>query len=354
MTSRDRILALLNHEEPDRIGIHDSPWRTTVERWRKEGLPEGKSPADHFGYELRGNSADTTLQLPVETKEDTDEYTITTTGDGAIRRNWKHQMSTPELVGFTITTKKEWEEMAKPKLEAERRRIDFEGYREAKKQARSENRFFCCTGMHVFEIMKNVAGHEHMLVGMALEPDWVEDMVMTYSQMYVDMQEMLFAEEGYPDGIWYYEDMGFKQRPFMSPEMYMELVQPGHRLSFQFAHSKNLPVIVHSCGFVEALVPGLIDAGMDCLQVIEIKAGMDLLRLFREYGDKISLMGGIDVRVLYTNDREKILRELEEKIPVVKGNYGYMLHSDHSIPNTVDYGSYRYFIEKAIELGTYT
>jgi uroporphyrinogen decarboxylase len=178
-------------------------------------------------------------------------------------------------------------------------------------------------------------------------------MVMTYSRMYVDMQETLFAEEGYPDGIWYYEDMGFKQRPFMSPEMYMDLVQPGHKLTFQYAHSKKLPVIIHSCGFVEALVPGLIDAGMDCLQVIEIKAGMDLLKLYREYGDRISFMGGIDVRELYSNDKERIFSELERKIPFVKGKNGYVLHSDHSIPNTVDYKSYRYFIEKGLELGKY-
>jgi hypothetical protein len=35
--------------------------------------------------------------------------------------------------------------------------------------------------------------------------------------------ELLFAEEGWPDGVWYYEDMGFKHRPFMSPRMYREI-----------------------------------------------------------------------------------------------------------------------------------
>ena len=45
--------------------------------------------------------------------------------------------------------------------------------------------------------------------------------------------------------------------------------------------------------------------------------------------------------------------ELEAKIPVVMGKYGYALHSDHSIPNTVNYETYRYFIEIGLELGTY-
>jgi hypothetical protein len=44
-------------------------------------------------------------------------------------------------------------------------------------------------------------------------------------------------------------------------------------------------------------------------------------------------------------------KELETKIPVVKGKFGYVLHSDHSIPHTVYYDTYRYFIEKGLELG---
>jgi uroporphyrinogen decarboxylase len=110
---------------------------------------------------------------------------------------------------------------------------------------------------------------------------------------------------------------------------------------------------MHSCGYVEPLVPGMIEARIDCLQVIEVKAGMDLLRLYKDYGEVLSFMGGIDVRVLYSNDKNLVYRELEAKIPVVKGNYGYVLHSDHSIPNTVDYETYRYFVEKGLELGTY-
>ena len=64
-------------------------------------------------------------------------------------------------------------------------------------------------------------------------------------------------------------------------------------------------------------------------------------------------MGGIDVRALYSNDREIIDRELESKIPLVKQGFNYILHSDHSIPNTVHYDTYRYFLKKGLELGTY-
>jgi len=80
---------------------------------------------------------------------------------------------------------------------------------------------------------------------------------------------------------------------------------------------------------------------------------MDLLKLYKDFGDVLSFMGGIDVRVLYTNDKNEIDKELEAKIPIVMKKFGYVLHSDHSIPNTVYYDTYKYFVNKGLELGTY-
>jgi uroporphyrinogen decarboxylase len=135
--------------------------------------------------------------------------------------------------------------------------------------------------------------------------------------------------------------------------MYREIVMPGHARTFQFCHSRGLPVILHSCGYVEPLLPGLVEAGIDCLQVMEVKAGMDPLKIKREFGDRIALCGGMDARNLVANDREAIARELERKIPVLMEGGGYILHSDHSIPDTCDYETYRFFVDEGLRLGTY-
>jgi uroporphyrinogen decarboxylase len=201
--------------------------------------------------------------------------------------------------------------------------------------------------------MHPVCGHEYMLMGMAMDPDWVKDMVTTYSGLLVDLMVILFAEEGKPDGMFFFEDMGFKNRPFMSPEMYREIVYPGHQKTFAYSHALGLPVIVHSCGYIAPFVPDLIAAGMDCLQAMEVKAGMDLLKLYRQFGERIAFCGGMDARHLVANDLDAIKAELEEKIPVVKKNFNYILHSDHSIPDTTNYETYRFFVDKGLELGTY-
>ncbi len=358
MTGRERIGNILYRKPVDRIGLFEHFWSDTHRKWSEQGhIREGENFADHFGFDMETCWAfnlmadlDFVPQIVAE-----DEDTITQRdGNGALLRRHKKHDSTPEHVDFMVKDRAAWEEHIKPKLTPDRRRINFEAYRRGKQYAHDRDRFFMWSGVNVFELMHPVCGHEHMLVGMALDPDWVRDMATTYSKLTIALQEILFAEEGYPDGIWYYEDMGFKERPFMSLDMYREIIQPAHTRTVGFAHSQNLPVVMHSCGMVAPLLPGMVEAGIDCLQVIEVKAGMDLLALYRDYGDRLSFMGGIDVRVMYENDRREIDAELEAKIPVVKQNYGYVLHSDHSIPWTVEHDTYRYFIDKGLALGTYS
>lgn len=350
MTGKERILKMLSHEETDRLPVYEHFWSDTHNSWCKAGhMPENESFENHFGLDIQECGAiNLKADLDFEEKiicEDEDTYTILD-GNGATLRHHKRHDTTPEHIDYSINTRKLWEEI-KPLLVPCERRINFEAYRSAKAEAKEKGRFFAWSGANVFEAIHPLCGHENMLVGMALEPEWVEDMANTYALLLVELQKMLFEKEGYPDGVWYYEDMGYKGAPFMSPSMYMSLIQPAHKFTISYAKSVNLPVIMHSCGYVEPLVPGMIEAGIDCLQVIEIKAGMDLLKLNRLYGDKISFMGGIDVRALYSNNKEVVDKELESKLPQMKNGLNYCLHSDHSIPKTVNYETYKYFLEKA-------
>lgn len=356
LTSQERIMNLLKRQPVDRIGVFEHFWIDTGRIWQEQGhIDPGEGLEDHFGFDFQffwafNYVADIDF-VPV-TIEETDETILQRDGNGALLRHHKLHDTTPEHVDFLVKDRKGWETYIKPHLTVDRRRIDFTNYRKAKADAARHDRFFAWSGMHVFENIHPVCGHQGMLMGMIDDPEWIKDMVTTYTRLNMELQEILFAEEGYPDGIWYYEDMGFKQHPFISPRMYQEFIQPGHQRSIDWAHGHNLPVIMHSCGYVEPLVPGMMEAGIDCLQVIEVKAGMDLLRLYRNFGDRLSFMGGLDVRCLYNNDKREIEAELEAKIPVVKAGNGYILHSDHSIPSNVEYDTYKYFIKKGLELGT--
>ena len=357
MTSVERIGNILRRKPVDRIGVFEHFWGDTHKKWTAEGhIAEGESLEDHFGFDFHlcwpfNMVAD--LDYQPETLEETEETILQRDGNGAVLRRHKLHDSTPEHVDFRVKDRAAWEEHIKPHLKPDRRRINFEAYRNTKKLAAERQRFFCWSGVKVFEMMHPVCGHQHMLMAMLEDPDWVKDMVETYAQLTVDLLDILFAEEGPPNGGWYYEDLGFKQHAFMSLDMYREFILSGHSKTIQYFKTKDLPVIMHSCGYVAPLIPGVLEAGIDCLQVIEVKAGMDLVGLYKDYGDRLSFFGGIDVRKLYTNDKAQIEQELKSKIPEVKKNFGYVLHSDHSIPDQVEYESYRFFVDKGLELGTY-
>ncbi|HUU20891.1 MAG TPA: uroporphyrinogen decarboxylase family protein [Phycisphaerae bacterium] len=360
LTSRERIGRILRREPVDRIGLCESFWGDTKARWVADGhLAEEDSLEDHFGLDIRRSGGFTLaawLDYKEEIVEETDETKLVRNPNGAVLRWWKGKSGTPEHVDFLVKDRAGWAEHIKPHLTdpaGYRKRMNLDAYRAARQDCAERGLFLAWAGLNVFECMHPVCGHENMLIGMIDDPAWVKDMCDTYAELLVNLMEIKFAEAGEPDGIWFYEDMGFKGKPFMSPAMYKELVWPAHKRTFEYAHSRNLPVIVHSCGYVEPLVPGLIEAGMDCLQAIEVKAGMDLLQLKRDYGEHIAFMGGVDVRPLVANDRDAIRAELETKLPAAMAGGGYCLHSDHSIPNQVDYETYRYFVDLGLEIGTY-
>ena len=360
LTSRERIARTLRREPIDHIGAHEGFWGDTHKAWTEQGhVAEGESLADHFGLDLRSAgwlNLVVDLDFQDEIVEETEETKLVRSGNGALLRWWKTHDGTPEHVDFLVKDRAGWLEHARPhlvNLDTVRRRIGFEGYRQAKADAEAKDLYFCWGGVNVFECMHPVCGHEYMLLGMALDGDWVKDMCTVYADLTVHCLEMLFDEEGAPDGLFFYEDMGFKGKPFMSPAMYKDIVWPAHKKTFDFGRSLGLPIIVHSCGYVEQLVPGLIEAGMDCLQAMEVKAGMDLVKLKGLYGDRIAFMGGLDIRALESNDTRQVEAELQKKIPVAMEGGGYCLHTDHSVSSRVNYETYKYFVDRGREIGTY-
>lgn len=351
MTHKERLLAALGRQEVDMLPCFDSLWGETYERYVREGhMNPGEDAIQHFDLSFRLSGwVNSTVDLDFQpvTIEETDETILRLDGNGAKLRYWKHKAGTPEHVGFTVQEAADWEKVRGKLLGFDPRRIDIESYKRARTLAAAENRAFLWSGIAPFEQMHPLCGHENMLVGMALEPDWIKDMVDVYSNLTIRHLMALFSAGGLPDAVWFYEDMGFKGRPFMSPEMYSELIMPGHKKLFDFAHDLGLKVIVHSCGFVEPLVPGLIEAGIDCLQAMEVKAGMDVARLAGLYGDKIAFCGGMDIREVISNDRERIDAEFERRLmPVLRSGASYILHSDHSIPPEVDHDSLVYFFNR--------
>ena len=348
VNSRERVTLALRHQEADRIPIQDQLWATTSARWRNEGMPEG----ENFGWELAGFGGDVTLQLPSQSLEETDEYWIAKGSDGAVIKNWKGRSSTPEMIDFTIKTRADWEAV-KPRMLWNETRVDWPGQRKAYEEAQRKGLFTFGSFYTGFTRTCDMCGTDAVLMAMADDPGWVLDMMMTRAELCVRLAERMMAAGFDFDAGWIWDDLGFKQRSFFSTDMYRELIMPAHKLICGAFKARGKFMILHSCGYVMELAPLIMETGFDCLQPIEVKAGNDLLGLKRLYGDRLSFMGGIDVRAMADPDPAAIEREIATKVPVMKKGGGYIYHSDHSIPDNVSYQQYGLVRELVARYGQY-
>ena len=352
MISRERILLALDHKEADRVAIHDSPWSYTVDRWHREGLPEDQSPVDYFGYELTGQGADLSLQLPQEAIEETEAYRIYKDANGATSRSFKDHESTPERIDFTITSRKIWEEY-KPRMAWNDSRVDWEEGLKANKAAREKGLFVTYNAAFGYDKTQGIVGSQRLLEAMIEDPAWVKDMFDTEADLLITAAEEMMGRGFEFDGAFVYDDMGYRNATLFSPAAYRALEFPAQKRVYGFFKSKGMPVILHSCGRVKAFVPMLIEAGLTCLQPLEVKAGMDLVELKRDFGDRLAFMGGIDVRAMAHSDPAMIEREISTKIPFAKKGGGYIYHSDHSVPSSVSFEQYCRVIELVRKYGAY-
>ena len=98
-------------------------------------------------------------------------------------------------------------------------------------------------------------------------------------------------------------------------------------------------------------IDDLVEIGIDCLNPLEVKAGMQPLLLKEKYGKRLALHGGINA-VLW-NDKEAITEEIRRVVPKLKEGGGYIFSSDHSIPNSVSLDNFKAIVEEVKKCGTY-
>ena len=351
MTSRERINAALAHEEADRVALQDGPWATAITRWRNEGMPADVNAFDLFGFEMVSFGADTSAQLPSEVVEDTDEHRIVRNANGALAKNWKGKISTPEMIDFTIKTRDDWEQI-RPRFDMNDSRVNVDGAANSHASSK-KGHWVSYSGVVGYDKTQAMIGSENLLMAFAEDEEWVADMFMSSADLVVDTAQAMLDAGYHFDGAFLYDDMGYRNGTLFSPDQYRRLAKPAHAKAFGFFRDRGLPVILHSCGCVKEFIPDLIDAGLSCLQPLEVKAGMDVVELKDLYGDDLSFMGGIDVRVMASPDPADIEEEIRVKIGRAKQGGGYIYHSDHSVPDNVSYEQYCRVIDLVHEYGSY-
>ena len=152
------------------------------------------------------------------------------------------------------------------------------------------------------------------------------------------------------DAIVLGDDAAHRGGPMISPQMWREYVLPCHR---RIVEELNVPVIWHSDGAMESLLPMAIEAGFVGVHGLEPAAGIDLGEVKRRFGEDLVLVGNVDVNVLCGSDIEAVRREVERCMQQGAPRGGYMISSCNSLFGGMNPASIVEMYRYAGEIGLY-
>lgn len=356
LTSRERVNRAMERRDQDRVPRHDSYWKETIDRWQAEGL---NGDQDRVLEMLRSDfrSLCWVWPAPLAGREETVRYEgetrIVRDGQGKLVRYWRDKSGTPEHLGFECDSREVWEKRFKPALLASGLQVDAEAARRRWLIGREKGLWTHIGTVEGFECTRGLMGDEITLMAMADDPEWVRDVSRTYCDAVLRNMDAVMATGARPDGLWLYGDMAYKTSTICSPAMYRELIWPDHKRFADWAHAHEMKLIFHTDGDVNAVMDLYAQAGFDCIQPLECKAGMDIRKLVCSHGDKLTFFGNVDAMTLVTNDPGRVEAEVVAKLKAGMSRRGYIYHSDHSVPLGVSWATYKYIIELLDKHGNY-
>lgn len=175
-----------------------------------------------------------------------------------------------------------------------------------------------------FNIARKMRRLDQYLMDLVLERDRMHELHDRIDEMVADMIRN-YAAVGV-DAVMFCEDWGTQDRTLISPEMWYEEFFPRFQRLCGLAHGLDIKVFMHSCGQIEAIVPGLMDAGIDLLQFDQPDLhGIDTLAAHQARG-KITFWCPVDIqRTLQTGNEATIRDKAEEMLDKLwKGCGGFI------------------------------
>ena len=150
-----------------------------------------------------------------------------------------------------------------------------------------------------------------------------------------NLEKYLAAVGDSIDVIVFGDDLGSQGGPQISPRMYREFFKPRHaRLWRRAKELADVKVMLHSCGGIRPLLPDLIEAGLDATNPVQISCvGMEAAGLKSDFGDRLALWGGgCDTQwVLSHGSPEEVRRHVRQQVAILSPGGGFIFQQVHNI-----------------------
>lgn len=191
-------------------------------------------------------------------------------------------------------------------------------------------------GGNLLEIGQFLFRNDNFFVLLANEPERAAEFLDKLTEHHLaNLEKYLGLVGPYIDVILFGDDLGMQTGPQISPRMYRRLFKPRHARMWKRAKElANVKVMLHSCGGLRELLPDLIDAGLDATNPVQITCkGMEADGLKRDFGDRIAFWGGgCDTRaILPHGTSDEIKAHVREQIRTLQPGGGFIFQQVHNI-----------------------
>ncbi len=198
---------------------------------------------------------------------------------------------------------------------------------------------------------EGVLGMDAYLERMITEPEFIRKAVAFYTKRSIAYIEAAAAVG--VDGVQAGNDFCDNRGPLMSPRLFRDLELPGLVAMVQAAHRQDLFFLEHSDGNTWPLLDDLVGSGIDGWQGIQPHIGLDLKLLKEKYGHKITLFGGVDCETLVAGTPEEVEQEVRYAIRHAAGGGGLVICSGNSLMPGTRYENYEAMLAATREYGRY-
>ena len=197
---------------------------------------------------------------------------------------------------------------------------------------------------NVFEQVTWLMSYEGLCLAIYEQPELVDAMFEKIGATYHRIAEILVQFERVKF-LFGGDDMGFKTQTMISPRILIEKSIPWHGKMAKLAHQQGKLYLIHACGNLDAVMPALIEAGIDGKHSFE-DAIEPVTVAKKRWGDRIAVLGGIDVDFLARADEAAIRKRVRETLEVCQPGGGYCLGSGNSIANYIPVDHYLVMLDE--------
>lgn len=352
MTGRERTLCAFNRQKADRLPVFDiinkpdmyvdllgqdnyeSNGRLVVQLAKKVGMDA-----------VTVHSKPYTCLIPSKAEFDTPN--TFTDRFGIVSK----VTDTSWPLGMAINPREATEELLEQIRSAKVTEEDVRQIKEAVEEANGEIAVFGSV-RGTFGFLFIVLGLENMAEVIYEDPDLLNDLIEASTNFWTELGLKLI--EAGCDALYVANDMGMNERTLISPAHLREFFFPSFKKQIETWKQAGGKVLLHTCGNVNGVLEDLADLGIDAINNIQVRAGMNLADVKARIGDRVTIVGNVDATgIMCQSDKSLIADAIQEVVDTAGQDGALIIATDHSFHEGIPTENVLYFLDKAKEIGTF-